>query len=397
GNGTCGKCAVRVTSGECAPSPACREFFSEPKLRHGWRLACQARITTACTVEIPDSARLDSKAQILTTSAGRHLHLHPEISKKLAAGATGDATVTNVWRGRELLASEPGDTRQALYGVACDLGTTTIAAALMDLTSGREVAVAAAMNPQVALGDDVISRGVNGIVLAPLDDRALVRPVQDAMRDKIPVVIIDSGLQGKDYVSFIATDNYHGGVLAARRLGSLLGGKGRVLVIRYQAGSASTTERERGFLETLERELPGLTLLAKDQYAGPTTETAYQTAENLLGRFPDATGLFCPNESSTFGALRAVQESGLAGKIRFVGFDSSPKLVLALAAGHLDGLVLQNPVKMGYLGVRTMVQYLRGETIAQLIDTGVTLATKDNMGTDEIKSLLTPDLSILER
>ncbi len=158
GNGTCGKCAVRVTSGECAPSPACREFFSEPKLRHGWRLACQARITTACTVEIPDSARLDSKAQILTTSAGRHLHLHPEISKKLAAGAPGDAPVTHVWRGRELLASEPGDTRQALYGVACDLGTTTIVAGLMDLTSGQEVAVAAAMNPQVALGDDVISR-----------------------------------------------------------------------------------------------------------------------------------------------------------------------------------------------------------------------------------------------
>lgn len=250
---------------------------------------------------------------------------------------------------------------------------------------------------QITVVEDVISRGVNGIVLAPLDDRALVRPVQDAMRDKIPVVIVDSGLQGKDYISFIATDNYQGGVLAARRLGGLLGGKGRVIVIRYQAGSASTTERERGFLETLERELPGLTLLAKDQYAGPTTETAYQTAENLLGRFPDATGLFCPNESSTFGALRAVQESGLAGKIRFVGFDSSPKLVQALADGQLDGLVLQNPVKMGYLGVRTMVQYLRGETIAQLIDTGVTMATKDNMGTVEIKSLLTPDLSILER
>ncbi len=250
---------------------------------------------------------------------------------------------------------------------------------------------------QITVVEDVISRGVDGIVLAPLDDRALVRPVQDAMRDKIPVVIIDSGLQGKDYVSFIATDNYQGGVLAARRMGGLLGGKGRIIVIRYQAGSASTTERERGFLETLEREFPGLTLLAKDQYAGPTTETAYQTAENLLGRFHDADGLFCPNESSTFGALRAVQESGLAGKIRFVGFDSSPKLVQALADGHLDGLVLQNPDKMGYLGVRTMVQYLRGETVAQLIDTGVALATKDNMASDDIKALLTPDLTILDR
>jgi ribose transport system substrate-binding protein len=250
---------------------------------------------------------------------------------------------------------------------------------------------------QITVVEDVISRGVDGIVLAPLDDRALIRPVQDAMRDKIPVVIVDSGLQGQDYISFVATDNYQGGVLAGRRMGGLLNGKGRLLVIRYQAGSASTTERERGFLETLEREFPGLTLLAKDQYAGPTTETAYQTAENLLSRFRDADGLFCPNESSTFGALRAVQEAGLAGKIRFVGFDSSPKLVQALADGHLDALVLQNPVKMGYLGVRTIVQYLRGEKIAQLIDTGVTLVTKDNMGSDEIKILLTPDLSILDR
>jgi ribose transport system substrate-binding protein len=250
---------------------------------------------------------------------------------------------------------------------------------------------------QITVVEDVPSRGVDGIVLAPLDDRALVRPVQDAMRENIPVVIIDSGLQGKDYVSFVATDNFRGGVMAARRMGELLGGKGRIFMIRYQAGSASTTERERGFIETVEKDFPGLTVLAKDQYAGPTTESAYQTAENLLGRFPDVDGVFCPNESSTFGALRALQESRLTGKVKFVGFDSSPKLVQALADGHLQGLVLQNPVKMGYLGIVTMVQYLRGQKVADLIDTGVTIATKDNMGTAEIKALLTPDLSILDR
>ncbi len=250
---------------------------------------------------------------------------------------------------------------------------------------------------QITVVEDVLSRGVEGIILAPLDDRALVRPVQDAMRENIPVVIIDSGLQGKDYVSFVATDNFQGGVLAARRMGELLAGRGKIFMIRYQAGSASTTERERGFIETIQKDFPGLTVLAKDQYAGPTTESAYQTAENLLGRFPDVDGVFCPNESSTFGALRALQEGQLAGKVKFVGFDSSPKLVQALADGHLQGLILQNPVKMGYLGVTTMVQYLRGQKVAELIDTGVTLATKDNMGTAGIKALLSPDLSILDR
>jgi len=250
---------------------------------------------------------------------------------------------------------------------------------------------------QIMVVEDVISRGVDGIVLAPLDDRALIRPVQDAMREKIPVVIMDSGLQGKDYLSFVATDNYQGGVLAARRLGELLQGRGRIFRIRYQAGSASTTDRENGFLETLTKEFPAVKVLVQDQYTGPTTETAYQLAENLLGRFPDVDGIFCPNESSTFGTLRALQESRLAGKVKFVGFDSSPKLVQGLRDGHLHGLILQNPVKMGYLGVTELVKAIRGEKIPGRVDTGVTLATKENMDSAEIKALLSPDLSILEK
>lgn len=249
---------------------------------------------------------------------------------------------------------------------------------------------------QITVVEDFISRGVDGIVLAPLDDRALVRPVQDAVREKIPVVVIDSGLQGSDYVSYVATDNYKGGVLAARRLGEGLGGRGRIFLIRYQEGSASTVQREAGFFDTVTKEFPGLEILVKDQYAGATTETAYQLAENLIGRFPDVQGVFTPNESSTFGTLRALQESGLAGKIVFVGFDSSPKLVQGLRDGHIQGLVIQNPAKMGYLGVKTIVAHLRGEAVEKLVDTGVVLATKENMDTPEIQALLSPDLSIID-
>lgn len=246
---------------------------------------------------------------------------------------------------------------------------------------------------QITVVEDFISRRVDGIVLAPLDDRALVRPVEDAVREKIPVVIIDSGLAGEAYTSYVATDNYQGGVLGARRLGELLGGKGRIILIRYQAGSASTMQREAGFLDTVGKEFPGLTFLVQDQYAGATTESAYTTAENLLGRFPDADGLFTPNESSTFGALRAVQESGRAGRIAFVGFDSSPKLIQALRDGTLRGLVLQNPMKMGYLGVKQIVACLKGETVAKVVDTGVVLATPENMNDPAIAELLAPDFS----
>ncbi|MGB7296977.1 MAG: substrate-binding domain-containing protein [Candidatus Aminicenantales bacterium] len=246
---------------------------------------------------------------------------------------------------------------------------------------------------QITVVEDFVSRGVDGIVLAPLDERALCRPVQDAVRENIPVVIIDSGLQGSDYISYVATDKYRGGVMAARRLAALLQNQGRIFLIRYQEGSASTTQREQGFLDTLLAEAPGISILVQDQYAGTTTESAYQLTENLISRFHDVDGIFCPNESSTFGALRAVQESGLAGKIIFIGFDSSPKLVQALRDGHIQGLVLQNPVRMGYLGVMQMTLHLRGQPIEKIVDTGVYMATRENMDEPEIWSLLLPDFS----
>jgi ABC-type sugar transport system, periplasmic component len=228
---------------------------------------------------------------------------------------------------------------------------------------------------QIQVVEDFIRKKVDGIVLAPLDDRALVRSVDEARQEGIPVVIIDSNLQGENYLSFVATDNYQGGVIAARRLAEIMGKKGKIFLIRYLEGSASTTFREQGFLDTITKEYPEIEFLVKDQYAGTTTESAYQLTENLLSRFPKVEGIFAPNESSTFGALRALQEAGLAGKIKFVGFDSSAKLIEALKNKELHGLVLQDPVKMGYLGVKILVDYLQGKPIEKRIDTGVKLAT----------------------
>jgi ribose transport system substrate-binding protein len=245
---------------------------------------------------------------------------------------------------------------------------------------------------QIVVVEDMIARGVAGIVLAPLDDQALVRPVQEAQREGIPVVIIDSPLRGSDYVSYIATDNYKGGVMAAERLGELLGGQGRIFLIRCHEGSASSTLREQGFFEATQKEFPGIEFLSKDLYAGVTTESAYQTLENLLSRFPNVDGIFCPNESTTFGALRALQDKDLAGKVKFVGFDSSSKLVDGLREGQIHGLVIQNPFNMGYLGVKTIVAHRRGETIPTQVDTGETLVTPENMDLPEIRALLFPDV-----
>ncbi|MEC8932181.1 MAG: substrate-binding domain-containing protein, partial [Candidatus Latescibacterota bacterium] len=179
---------------------------------------------------------------------------------------------------------------------------------------------------QIAVVENFISRGVSGIVLAPLDDAALRVPVLNATRSGIPVIIIDSGLQSDDYISFVATDNHQGGRMAGQEMARRLEGRGRIVMLRYQEGSASTMKREQGFLDAI-AESPDIVVVSDNQHGGATTESAYAASENLLAplQTQDGTltidGIFCPNESTTFGMLRALQDRQLNGQVRFIGFD----------------------------------------------------------------------------
>lgn len=250
---------------------------------------------------------------------------------------------------------------------------------------------------QIDVIENMIVRGVKGIVLAPIDNMALRASVEDAYRNKIPVVIIDSNLESDKSISFVATDNYKGGVIAGEHMLKLLDGKGRVAMLRNVEGSASTDNRERGFLDTLKK-APGIKVVSSNLYAGATTESAYKASENLLAPLKSAggdvalDGIFCPNESSAFGMLRALQDGGLTGKIHFIGFDASQKLIEGVQKGHIDALVVQDPVRMGYLGVEKLVDYLKGKTVEKKIDVPATLVTRGNLEQQKIKELVAPDL-----
>lgn len=242
--------------------------------------------------------------------------------------------------------------------------------------------------------EDFITAKVDGIVLAPLDEVALAPVVEEARQAGIPVVIIDSAIKGAEHLSFVASDNVKGGALAAERLGAIMGGKGRVIVLRHKEGHASTTDRETGFLDTMAARFKDVQIVSDNQYGGPTSATSQTKAEDLLTRFKDGfDGVFASNESATFGMLLALQSAGLAGKVKFVGFDASEKLVLALQNGEIHGLVVQDPVKMGLVGVRSIVAHLKKLPVEKRVDTGVTMATKETMDDPAVKALLAPDLS----
>ena len=251
---------------------------------------------------------------------------------------------------------------------------------------------------QIAEVEGFITRGVSGIVLAPLDEAALVGPVRDAARAKIPVVVFDSGLKGDEYISFVATDNRQGGRMAGEHVAKGLNGKGKALLLRYAEGHDSTTQREEGFLEALAAH-KGIEIVSSNQYLGADVEGAVRRGEAILSNYrkPDGSlgidAIFCVNESTTFALMRVLQDHGWAGKVKFVGFDASDNLIKGLADGHIDALIIQDPVKMGYLAVKTLVSHIKGQPVEKRIDTGVHIATKDNMNEPAMKELLKPDLS----
>jgi ribose transport system substrate-binding protein len=251
------------------------------------------------------------------------------------------------------------------------------------------------LKAQIDVVDSFVAQGVSGIVVAPLSDKGLGASVHAAVKAGIPVVVFDSDLAGDDQTSFVATDNFAAGRMAAEELARRMGDTGNVCVLRYQVGSASTAHREEGFLAAI-KEHPNIRVVSDNQYGGATTESAFAMSENLIvsqkAESGNVQGVFTPNESTTFGMSLAIRKANLIGKVHHVGFDASDKLVRGVYEGGIDALVLQNPFNIGYLAVKTMTQHLRGQPVEKRIDTGARIANKANLESPEIVELIHPPL-----
>lgn len=244
---------------------------------------------------------------------------------------------------------------------------------------------------QIQIIDSLVARHVNALAIAATDRTALIAPVERAVKAGIPVVIFDSGLDSDQYLTFLATNNYQGGQMAARKLGELIGGKGKVAMVMLAPGSYSTMERERGFRDVIAKEFPGVEIAA-EQYSMSDRAKGLAAAENMLSAHPDLAGMFASAEPGSVGASLAIKQRDLAGKVKLVTFDSTEGLIEELKAGVIDAMVVQDPFRMGFEAVHTLVEHLKGKPPAKRIDLTPTLVTKGNLEQPEIHKLLHPDV-----
>ena len=243
---------------------------------------------------------------------------------------------------------------------------------------------------QIGIVDSMVNRHFAGIVLAPVDSRALVAPVERAMKAGIPVALFDSNLETTQRITYVATNNREGGRMAARQLANLIDKKGKVALIGFMAGSASTMEREQGFEEELREKFPEIKIV-QTIYAKASQAAAMAGTENILTAHADLKGLFADNESSSAGAVQALKSRGET-KVRMVAFDASEQLIADLRHRHLDAIILQDPFKMGYESVKAIGMKLKGETPPPTIDSGAVMVTRGDLEKPDVIPLLYPDI-----
>jgi ribose transport system substrate-binding protein len=307
------------------------------------------------------------------------------------------------WLGASMLASQPGcrRTSQKIIGVipkaTSHLFFVSVHAGVAQ--AGRDLHVNVLWNGpnnetdytrQIEIVDAMVARRVDALAISATEERALVAPVERAIRAGIPVTVFDSAVAIDDYVSFIATDNSGAGSTAARTLAGLVGGRGDVGMVMQKPGGTSTVLRERAFAETTAKEFPGVRIVAR-QFGMADAARSRAAAENILTAHPNLAGLFASSEAASIGAIQATRSRGLSGKIKLVTFDFSQTHVEALKDGTVDVMLVQDPFRIGYEAVKSLAEKLRGGTPAKRLDLPVRRIVKSDLAKPEVQALLFPD------
>ena len=252
------------------------------------------------------------------------------------------------------------------------------------------------INGQISILENAVAGSPAAVVIAPTEKSALGAPITEAAAS-VPIIGIDSSADSDAFTSFLTTDNVQGGRIAADGLAAAIEAatgkaEGEVALITSVPNAGSLEERRKGFMEQLAAKYPGLTLVA-DKYADGQAATGLNITTDLLTANPNLVGIFASNLIMAQGAGQALAENGAAGKVALIGFDSDDKLVGFLKDGTIDGLVVQDPYRMGYDGIKTALAASKGETVEKFVDTGANLITTANMDETRSQELLNPKVN----
>lgn len=243
---------------------------------------------------------------------------------------------------------------------------------------------------QIQIVDAMVARHVDALAISATDERALVAPLLRARRAGIPVTIFDSGVNIEDYTTFVATDNYEAGCRAARLLAGLISGRGKIAMVMQKPGGTSTGLRERGFEETIGREFPTIRIAAR-QYGMADAAKSRAAAENILTAHPDTAGIFASSEAASLGTIHAIQSRNMAGKVKLVTFDFSEDHVRALEDGTIDVMLVQDPSRIGYEAVKSLVSKLNGQTPPRRLDLPARAIQRADLNKPDVRALLFPE------
>ncbi|CAN5406907.1 ABC transporter substrate-binding protein [soil metagenome] len=251
------------------------------------------------------------------------------------------------------------------------------------------------INGQISILENAVSGKPAAIVISPTEFKALGAPITEAAKS-VPIIGIDSGADSQAFTSFLTTDNVQGGRVAADGLATAIQKKlgkveGDVALITALPGVGSLDQRAQGFKEQLAAKYPGLKLVA-DKVADGQATTGLNITTDLLTANPNLAGIFASNLIMAQGAGQAIAENKVQDKVALVGFDSDDRLVKFLSDGVISALIVQDPFRMGYDGIKTALAVSKGEKTEKLVDTGANLITTENMNEPRSKELLTPDV-----
>lgn len=269
------------------------------------------------------------------------------------------------------------------------LGSDTAAKELGVKTNFVGPASETQISEQIQLMEDMMARRPDGILLAALDSNALVVPAEEAKSRGIEIATFDSGINSDIPASFIATNNVKAGAVAAMTLGKMLGGKGKVGIIAHVAGAQSTIDRSKGFIDTMKEKYPDITVL-EVQYSDGDPQKALDKTIDMVRANPDLSAVYATNEGCTLGVANAVDNLGIAGKVKVMGFDSTEGIIAFLKAGTIQGFVVQDAYQIGYQGLTTLYNVLKGKKVPNVIDIPVKVVTAENIDKPEMQQLLYP-------